>query len=359
MKICFCYRYLILGGVTTQIANRLRYLAGRAEIACLYLEDFGGACALRDLSDITVCGDAAGQRRYFSERRFDVVSVIDSPMIYPPLLDSGFRGAVVNEVHTTTKNLAYLDGLRRDSRALARIRAIFTPSRYLANRIQGEFGFGGLCPVRVVPNCLDTHTFSPDPAPPFPNRPVVLWVGKLDEHKRYTDFLEIAAALKRAGVVCEFWLAGGQTAKHERALELYRALDRLDIADRTRWLCQVEYARMPRLYALAAGSGGCLVITSSDESFGMTAAEAMACGLPVVATRVGALPELIREPETGFLVELGDVEAAANNVTHVLGDPVLRQRMAQAARARVERICSIESAGEAFFAAIRAAVEDA
>ncbi len=359
MKICFCYRYLILGGVTTQIANRLKYLSNRAEVACLYLEDFGGACALRDLPDITVCGDAAGQRRYFSERRFDVVSVIDTPMIYPPLLDSGYPGAVVNEVHTTTKNLAYLDGLRRDAKALARIRAILTPSRYLANRIQGEFGFGGLCPVRVVPNCLDTRAFSPDPAPPFPERPVVLWVGKLDEHKRYTDFLEVAAALKRAGVRCEFWLAGGQTAKHERAMELYRALDRLDIADRTRWLCQVDYARMPRLYALAAGSGGCLVITSSDESFGMTAAEAMACGLPVVATRVGALPELIQEADTGFLYELGDVRSAVKKVVHLLGDPELRRRTAQAARVRVERICSIDSAGEAFFAAVRSAVENA
>lgn len=357
MKICFCYRYLILGGVTTQIVNRLKYLSGRAEVACLYLEDFGGACALRHLEDITVLADAKDQREYFARRRFDVVSVIDTPMIYRPLLDAGYRGPVVNEVHTTTKNLSYLDELRRDPRALSAIRAILTPSGYLARRIEVEFGFAGQKPVRVVPNCLDTGAFSPDPTPPFPQRPVVLWVGKLDDHKRYDDFLELAAQLCRAGENCEFWLAGGQTAKHERAMALYRALDRLDIADRTRWLCQVDYAHMPRLYALAAGSGGCLVITSSNESFGMTAAEAMACGLPVVASRVGALPELIQEESTGFLYELGDVAAAAQKVKAVLADAGLRQRIAQAARARVERISSIDSAGAAFFDAVRSVVE--
>jgi len=358
VKICFCYRYLILGGVTTQIANRLKYLAGRAEVAALYLEDFGGAGAIDSPCDIRVIRDARAQQRFFAERRFDLVSVIDTPMIYGPLLDSGYAGPVVNEVHTTTKNLSYLDALRRDKRSLAAIRALVAPSRYLARRIESEFGFAGLKPVRVAPNCLDTRAFAPDRAPPFPERPVILWVGKLDEHKRYTDFLEIAARLARAGTHCEFWIAGGQTAKHERAMEMYHALDRLDIAGRTRWLCQVDYAHMPRLYALAAGSGGCLVITSSDESFGMTAAEAMACGLPVVATRVGALPELIQEDETGFLYDLGDVAGAAHKVKAVLADAGLRQRTSQAARARVERICSIEAAGAAYFDAIRIAIEN-
>jgi N-acetyl-alpha-D-glucosaminyl L-malate synthase BshA len=77
------------------------------------------------------------------------------------------------------------------------------------------------------------------------------------------------------------------------------------------------------------------LLPSQTESFGLAALEALSCGVPVVASRVGGLPEVVDHEETGLLVEVGDIAAMAQAVRRLLLDDQLRQRMAQAARARV------------------------
>jgi glycosyltransferase involved in cell wall biosynthesis len=64
--------------------------------------------------------------------------------------------------------------------------------------------------------------------------------------------------------------------------------------------------------------------------------EAMACGKPVVASRVGGIPELVRDGTDGILVESGDVEALADSILRLLKDPALRKRMGKAGRQRVK-----------------------
>lgn len=72
------------------------------------------------------------------------------------------------------------------------------------------------------------------------------------------------------------------------------------------------------------------------ESFGMVAAEAMACGLPVIAARNGALPHVVRDRETGFLFEPGNTESLARCLERYLDDPGLRARHGAAARSLVQ-----------------------
>src|SRR5260221_1663043 len=72
-----------------------------------------------------------------------------------------------------------------------------------------------------------------------------------------------------------------------------------------------------------------------EEVFGWMIAEAMAHGKPVVATRVGGIPELISDGDSGYLVDRGDVEAAATRVIELLSDPRLRAAMGRAAQQTV------------------------
>src|SRR5262249_31552242 len=69
-----------------------------------------------------------------------------------------------------------------------------------------------------------------------------------------------------------------------------------------------------------------------EEVFGFTIAEAMACGRPVVATRVGGIPELVEDGRTGFLVPRGDIHGIASRISALLADAGLRARMGHAGR---------------------------
>lgn len=79
-----------------------------------------------------------------------------------------------------------------------------------------------------------------------------------------------------------------------------------------------------------------MLLTSEKESFGLVALEAMACGVPVVATKIGGLPEVVLDGKCGFLCEIGDVEAMAQRTLTLFGDEALYQAFS---RASVERSC--------------------
>ena len=89
---------------------------------------------------------------------------------------------------------------------------------------------------------------------------------------------------------------------------------------------------MPELYGRAAGSGGCLLITSTNESQPMTLLEAMACECPVVAPDIGGIGEVVLDAVTGLLYPAGQTEAAVAAVRKVLTSPAMRERIVRQAR---------------------------
>ncbi|MCA1604197.1 MAG: glycosyltransferase, partial [Acidobacteria bacterium] len=75
-----------------------------------------------------------------------------------------------------------------------------------------------------------------------------------------------------------------------------------------------------------------LLLPSEQESFGLAALEAMACEVPVIASRVGGIPEVVTDGETGFLSEVGDVEKMAADAARLLSEAPLRREMGKRAR---------------------------
>jgi glycosyltransferase involved in cell wall biosynthesis len=143
--------------------------------------------------------------------------------------------------------------------------------------------------------------------------------------KRTDDVLLALRKLREQGVDAVLCMVGdGPDREH---VEL--AARRLGIMRHTLFLGYQEEVA-PYFAAFDA-----MVLPSANEGTPVTAIEALAAGRPVVATRVGGVPDVIREGVHGFLVEPGDVDALADRLATLARDPELRARMGAAGRERV------------------------
>jgi D-inositol-3-phosphate glycosyltransferase len=171
-----------------------------------------------------------------------------------------------------------------------------------------------------------------------------LFVGSLVARKSPDLLLDAVAELD--DIACVFAGDGPMRSKLER-----RASE-LGITDRVRLLGALAPAELGAVYAGAE----LLVVPAVSEASPLVAVEAMACGLPVVASRISGLPSLVRDWETGFLVKPGDVGQLAMAMTFVLGDDELRRRMGDNGRRRVLREFVWPAVARRYVAVYRTAV---
>ncbi|HVU50533.1 MAG TPA: N-acetyl-alpha-D-glucosaminyl L-malate synthase BshA [Polyangia bacterium] len=229
---------------------------------------------------------------------------------------------VVTTLHGTDTTLVGIDPTFRPLTrfAVASSDAVTVPSAWLAEATRRNLELPAGFPIDVVPNFVDTARFAPAPAaaPPF-----LVHVSNFRPLKRVGDVVRIFARV-RAGRAVRLRLIGDgpeRAAVEALARELGVAGDVELVGERE------------DLPALLAGAAAFL-LPSETESFGLAALEALAAGVPVVASRVGGLPEVVRDGEDGFLHAVGEVAAMAASAARLLDDAALRARLGAAARAR-------------------------
>ncbi|MFH1420013.1 MAG: glycosyltransferase family 4 protein, partial [Planctomycetota bacterium] len=313
MKVLYCYKYAILGGVCAQLINRLEVLqgAGLMETEIVFREDLGIGDALSGYT-VRIEPDGSKVRGLIASKNFDVVVIIDTPE-YQEALDDLKNVPIITEIHTTTES-----GLEYLARRNWTTSGYIVPSVYSQTMLRERFGVGEDAPVRVVPDSLDARFFPRVTVERPCSRPVFGWVGKLDDHKDWRTFMALAARMSATGVDAEYWLFGGETAPVRRQAEFIDECERLNLYTRCRWFPRVAYRAMHRVYAAVRDSGGAVIVTSINESFGMSVLEALVCGCPVVASRVGALPEIAPGRSYVGFYDLGNVEEAAGRAIEFL-----------------------------------------
>ena len=201
-----------------------------------------------------------------------------------------------------------------------RMDRVFTSSQVSARQIRRDFGVAEER-ISMVANGVDTELFSPDASVTRDPREV-LCVGRASDPNKGVALLVEALGELPADVrltLVDDPHPDNVARKRAQALGL---ADRVDIVGR------VPVEELVRLYRRAA----LVVVPSLFEGFGLPAVEAMACGTPVVASRAGALPEVLETGGGGRLVEVGSPPALARGMAELLAQPALRAELGERGR---------------------------
>jgi len=204
---------------------------------------------------------------------------------------------------------------------------VITSSRESAREIQRAFGVSAR-KMRMVYNGLDAEFFHPMNGEPKKPQ-TLLFVGNTDDAKKGIHYLLRAMTLLPDSVTLTVVDEGLPVKTY--APELAR---KLGLNSRVIFTGRISAEKLRRFYNTAEVA----VLPSLYEGFGLPAAEAMACGTPVVATQAGALPEVVGEEGGGILVPPRDPRALAAAILKILREEELRKRMGVLGRQRVESL---------------------
>jgi glycosyltransferase involved in cell wall biosynthesis len=216
---------------------------------------------------------------------------------------------------------------KRIARRLTHIAHVLAPSQELCDATKAV-GYSG--PIDFITNGVDTDRFTPNLGPLRArlgiqeDEVVVLLARRLVEKNGVTVFAEAVSALKDQPVRLLFAGDGSEQAKVEAILK------QNGLYSKSIFMGAVPNPDMPDVYRAADIS----VLPSFMEATSITGLESMACGLPLVGTRVGGIPTLVTEGETGLLVEPGNPVALGEAIHTLVENPAQRQAMGQAARQR-------------------------
>jgi glycosyltransferase involved in cell wall biosynthesis len=294
-------------------------------------------------AQVIACSYHRQQLRYWAyvsgqARRYNVLLVQVRFFDYFTLLLWMCRLSGIGRIIFTEANSGeWLD--RGDWRAtLVRLRAALTSrpvTKFIAisEFIKRRLAAVGLPEDRicVVYNGIDTSRYVPDPEKPqVPERKCsddsetlfVLFAAALLEWKRPELALSVCAELTQRGLAVRLLMAGSGPMQ----VSLEAMTEELGIQDRVSWLGHHE--ELQRVFQ----GVDVFLHTAKGEAFGNVLVEAMACGIPVVATRSGAAAEVIEEGTTGLLVDpgVGEVERFADAIQSLWENPERRAAMGQA-----------------------------
>ena len=185
--------------------------------------------------------------------------------------------------------------------------------------------------IDVVPNGV---AISPEELSPAAQARTILCVANYEKRKGLEDLVRAVAALRNARLI----LVGGEAeAGHRKTLESLASElgigDRVDVAGPKRFDEVVQYFKVSGIFCLP----------SYNEGLPMALLEAMAHGLPVVATRVGSIPEAVEHAAEGYLYDAGDIPALTSCLERLLADSGAARSMGHNARQRVAREFGVEA----------------
>ena len=232
---------------------------------------------------------------------------------------------------------------KRDDEALRKVDVVQVENIWMqeyAQTIGSEHGTW----VRFAPPGVDAKDFHPvyQRLHSGMTDRYILSVGRFDDPRKNIELLLEAYALMRFSMKDppRLLLAGASGPSSA----FWNRVRELDLEDCVSFHLRPTREQLVRYYQQAL----CFALSSDEEGFGVVLAEAMACAVPVVATRCGGPEGIITDAVNGFLVPMGNALMLANRMQLLAQNMALNERMGQAGRLTVENRFTLEIAGEAF-----------
>ncbi len=235
------------------------------------------------------------------------------------------------------------------ARTISKVDLLLVQGENLKNQF---FGFLAYDKLRVVPNGINVREFNLQKDYSPSDKVKVLFLSSLFPSKGFVDVYEVAKSLTKENKELKFIFAGELCGKDRnilydgqgRRLPALKDLSSLNNGDSVKYVGPV-YGRAKVKLMFDADI---FVLPSYSESFPTVVLEAMAAGLPLIVTPVGALTEIIKDGENCRFIASGDRKALRKRILELAGDVDLRERMGKANRWLVESEFTIEKMQESF-----------
>ncbi|MEO9254541.1 MAG: glycosyltransferase [Tepidiformaceae bacterium] len=227
--------------------------------------------------------------------------------------------------------------IRHERTITRRATAIVTASEHECGLLERYYGAD---PARMhtIPCGVDLELFQPIERTTarrmlnlHATRPVLLWVGRMEKLKGVDILINAVAQLDERDFT--LLIVGGDEYAADLKAELHAQVEATGLGANIRFEGAVPHGDLPLYYSAA----DVCVVPSYYESFGLVAVEAMACGTPVVASRVGGLISTVTDGVNGYLIPWRCPEPFAEKLEVLLNNPELRENFSRAARRSVER----------------------
>ncbi|WP_328042991.1 glycosyltransferase family 4 protein [Neobacillus mesonae] len=344
MKVLVIWRLLTVGGVNAGWRNRSIYFKKHGiETEFLYTTDHGGLHIMQDVAKVYLTKDEEEIIKIIKKNNYKAIIVCDTKAAYKWIRKAQFKGPILIEARTPEliKLTPHLKSFKRVEPQL-----IIVPSNYqrrLVSILVEDI------PIQVIYNGVDTSFFHAIPdeqinhsdLPILPkDKKIIGWIGRVDKRKNWPMLIEVAKKIKNERNDTEIWLIGGaQSVQREEFATVWKDEQLEEII---KWHPVIPYQQMPHVYAKIRQSGGCTLATTKSESFGNTFIESMICGVPVVASNIMPINEIVVHGETGLLFRGQNVDDAVKQLYSILDDHPFQQQMSEAAIRRVEEKFAIE-----------------